>query len=90
MAEPWSAEALGEDKFRFTNTSGETLAMIVLAPRGGATVKVIDGTPLDPHTVPAPVKAGDNFVALVRGAGVRITATFPTNMQHTYWEFNPA
>lgn len=86
MAEPWKSEALGAGRFRFTNTSGGKLAMIVLAPVSGAEVRVENGVAEDPHVVPAPVDAGDSFVAVVRGAGVRITATAPPSMQHVYWE----
>ncbi|HEY6649467.1 MAG TPA: hypothetical protein VI217_20480 [Mycobacterium sp.] len=62
--------------------------MIVLAPVGGAEAKVEDGIEDDPHAVPAPVDAGGSFVALVRGAGVRITATAVPSMTHVYWELS--
>ena len=88
MAEPWKSEALGSGRFRFTNTSGGKLAMVVLSPVSGAEVRVEDGVAEDPHVVPVPVDAGGSFVAVVRGAGVRITATAPPSMQNVYWELS--
>ena len=70
---PWSAVPLGANRYRFTNTSGERLAQITLAPFGATQVEVEDSP--EPHTVPAPIGAGDSFVAMVRGSGARITAT---------------
>ncbi|SHW33219.1 Uncharacterised protein [Mycobacteroides abscessus subsp. abscessus] len=86
MSEPWEAESLGGGRFRFKNTSGDKLAMIVLAPVDGAEVSVDDGPADDPHVVPAPVEPGDSFTAVVRGAGVRITSTAVPAMTHVYWE----
>ena len=56
---PWSAARLGGNRYRFTNTSGGRLAMITLAPYGATQVEVEDSP--EPHTVPAPVDAGDQF-----------------------------
>ncbi|MBY0287497.1 MAG: tetratricopeptide repeat protein [Mycobacteriaceae bacterium] len=72
---PWAAASLGNNRYRFTNTSGGRLAMIVLTPAGATQAKVIDGVDSDPHVVPAPIQAGDSFDATVRGPGVRIMAT---------------
>jgi hypothetical protein len=47
-------------------------------------------TPPNPHIVTAPVDAGASFVAVVRGSGVRITATAAPSMTHTYSDFVPA
>lgn len=85
---PWSATPLGANRYHFTNTSGGRLAMITLTPFGATQVEVEDSP--DPHTVPAPVDAGANFVAVVRGRGVRITATAVPSMTHTYSDFVPA
>ena len=85
-SDPWTAESVGSDRFRFTNVSGGRLAMIVLTPTDNAEVKVVDGAEADPHVVPAPVDDGGSFVAVVRGAGTRITATELPSMTHRYWE----
>jgi hypothetical protein len=85
---PWSATLLGANRYRFTNTSGGRLAMITLTPFGATQVEVEDSP--EPHTVPAPVDAGTSFVAVVRGRGVRITATAVPSMTHTYSDFVPA
>lgn len=88
MADPWKAEQLGSGRFRFTNVSGGKLVAVVLAPSAdGTEVVVEDGVSDDPWVVPAPVDAGESFIAVVRGAGVRITAsTPPPRMNHLYWE----
>lgn len=62
--------------------------MITLTPFGATDVEV-EGSP-EPHIVPAPVDAGASFVAVVRGNGVRITATAVPSMTHTYSDFVPA
>jgi tetratricopeptide (TPR) repeat protein len=86
---PWSAAPLGANRYRFTNTSGERLAQITLAPSGVTQVEVEDSP--EPHTVPAPIGAGDSFVATVRGSGgVRITATTMPSMMYVYTDFVPA
>jgi tetratricopeptide (TPR) repeat protein len=85
---PWSAARLGEGRYRFTNTSGGRLAMITLAPFGATQVRVEDSP--EPYTVPAPIDAGDSFVAVVRGKGMRITATALPSMTHVYSNFVPA
>ena len=85
---PWSAIPLGANRYRFTNASGGRLAMIVLTPFGATHVEVEDSP--EPHIVPAPVDAGASFVAVVRGRGVRITATAVPSMTHTYSDFVPA
>ncbi|OHU79015.1 tetratricopeptide repeat protein [Mycobacteroides chelonae] len=85
---PWSAIPLGANRYRFTNASGGRLAMIALVPFGATHVEVEDSP--EPHTVPAPVDAGASFVAVVRGQGVRITATAVPSMAHTYSDFVPA
>ena len=84
---PWSAESLGDGHFRFTNTSSGTLAMITLYPIGAAQVKVEDGVDDDPHVVPASVAAGGSFIALVRGRGMRVTATAMPSMTNVSWDF---
>ena len=84
---PWSAIPLGANRYRFTNASGGRLAMITLTPFG-ATHAEVEGSP-EPHTVPTPVDAGASFVAVVRGEGVRITATELPSMTHTYSDFVP-
>ncbi|MDT5169729.1 MAG: hypothetical protein QOD02_3060, partial [Mycobacterium sp.] len=56
--------------------------MIVLAPVGDALVKVEDGVEFDPHAVPAPIDDGDAFIAVVCGAGARVTATAVPSMVH--------
>jgi tetratricopeptide (TPR) repeat protein len=84
---PWTAEPLGSDRFRFTNTSGLRLAMVVLTPANGTAVRVEDGVADDPHVVPVPVNAGSNFIALVRGRGLRITATAVPSTRNVYWDF---
>ena len=85
---PWSAVPLGANRYRFTNASGGRLAMIALRPFGATHVEV-EGSP-EPHIVPGPVDAGASFVAVVRGRGVRITATAVPSMTHTYSDFMPA
>jgi tetratricopeptide (TPR) repeat protein len=85
---PWSATPLGANRYRFTNASGGRLAMIALTPFGATHVEVEDSP--EPHIVPAPVDAGASFVAVVRGSGVRITATAVPSMTHTYSDFVPA
>lgn len=85
---PWSAIPLGANRYRFTNASGGRLAMIALTPFGATHVEVEDSP--EPHVVPAPVDAGASFVAVVRGSGVRITATSVPSMTHTYSDFVPA
>lgn len=62
--------------------------MATLTPFGATHVKVEDSP--EPHIVPAPVDAGASFVAVVRGSGVRITATAVPSMTHTYSDFVPA
>jgi tetratricopeptide (TPR) repeat protein len=85
---PWSAIPLGANRYRFTNASGGRLAMITLTPFGATHVEVEDSP--EPHTVPTPVDVGASFVAVVRGKGVRITATVVPSMTHTYSDFVPA
>lgn len=60
--------------------------MVVLAPIEGSEVVVEDGVAADAHVVPAPVDAGGSFVAVVRGAGVRVTATAVPSMGHVFQE----
>ena len=85
---PWSAIPLGANRYRFTNTSGGRLAMIALMPFGATHVEVEDSP--EPHIVPAPVDAGGSFVAVVRGRGMRVTATALPSMTPTYSDFVPA
>jgi hypothetical protein len=85
---PWTAARLGENRYRFTNTSGVRFAQITLAPYGAAQVKIEDSP--EPHTIPAPIDAGDSFVAVVRGRGMRITATALPSMTYVYSDFAPA
>lgn len=85
---PWSAIPLGANRYRFTNTSGGRLAMVTLTPSGATHVEVEDSP--EPHIVAAPVDAGASFVAVVRGQGVRITATGVPSMTPTYSDFVPA
>jgi len=85
---PWSAILLGANRYRFTNASGGRLARITLTPFGETYAEVEDSPEL--HTVPLPVDAGASFVAVVRGSGVRITATAVSSMAHTYSDFVPA
>ena len=84
--DPWSAESLGDDRYRFTNISGGQLSMIVLIPNGATEVVVEGGVEDDPHAVPSSVNAGDSFVAVVRGEGVHINATATPSMTPVYWE----
>jgi len=58
------------------------------APFGATQVEVEDSP--EPHTVPALIDAGDSFVAMVRGRGVRITATAMPSMIYVYSDFEPA
>lgn len=88
VSDPWTAEPIGSDRFRFTNVSGGRLAMIVLSPIGNAEVEVEDGVESEPHVVPASIDSGGSFVAVVRGAGTRITATEVPSMTHRYWELS--
>ena len=88
MADPWEAEPIGSGKYRFTNISGGNLGMVVLSPVDGTEVKVEDGVPDDPHVVPKPVSAGESFVAVVRGIGVRVTATAVPSMANVFWELS--
>lgn len=85
---PWSATPLGANRYRFTNVSDRRLAMIVLSPFDATHVEV--ETSPDPRTVPVPVDPGASFVAVVRGTGVRITATAVPGMAHIYTDFTPA
>ncbi|AMO62349.1 Regulatory protein AfsR [Mycolicibacterium phlei] len=85
---PWSATTLEPDRYRFTNTSGGRLAQITLAPFG-ATQVMVENSP-DPHIVPEPVANGGSFVAVVRGRGMRITATAMPSMVPVYLDFSPA
>lgn len=82
---PWSMNPLGANRYRFTNASGGRLAMIALTPFGATQIEVEDSP--EPHTVPAPVEAGASFVAVVRGSGVRITATAVPSMRDIYSDF---
>lgn len=50
-------------------------------------VSVEGGVPDDPYIFPAPVDAGSSFIAVVRGDGVRVTATAVPSMQNMYWQF---
>ncbi|WP_273735410.1 tetratricopeptide repeat protein [Mycolicibacterium septicum] len=84
---PWSAIPLGANRYRFTNTSDERLAMITVTPFGATQVEVEDSP--GPHVVPKPVDAGASFIAVVRGRGVRITATAVPSMVHIYLDFTP-
>lgn len=84
MTDTWRTESLGAGRFRFTNVSTGRLAMIVLAPIEGAEVVVEDGVAEDPWVVPSPVDTGASFVAVVRGAGVGITATAVPSMEPVY------
>lgn len=88
MADPWKAEPLGSGRFQFTNVSGGKLVAVTLSPSSsGDEVVVEDGVAEDRWVVPNPVDAGASFVAVVRGSGVRITAsTPPPAMRHLYWE----
>jgi hypothetical protein len=84
--QPWSAESLGDDRYRFTNTSGGKLGMIVLLADGSTEVAV-EGAKIDPDTVDAPVDAGDSFIASVKGRGVQINATAVPAMANVIWKF---
>lgn len=84
---PWAAEDLGENRYRFTNTSGRTLAMVTLRPHSATHVAVEDNA--ESHTVSAPVDAGSSFIAVVRGRGTYITATAVPSMTNVYWDFAP-
>ena len=84
MSVLWDVEQLGSGRFRFTNVSGTRLAMIALTPQDGAEVAVEDGAPGDAWVVPSPVGPRESFTAVVRGAGVRITATAVPSMQSVY------
>ena len=86
--DPWTTARLGENRYRFTNTSGVKLPQITLAPHGATQVKVEDSP--EPHTVPTSVDAGDSFVAVVRGRGMHITATAMPSMTYVYSDFAPA
>jgi tetratricopeptide (TPR) repeat protein len=88
LQRPWTAARLGENRYRFTNTSGLKLAQITLAPYGATQVKIEDSP--EPHTVPAPIYAGDSFVAVVRGRGMRITARALPSMTYVNSDFAPA
>lgn len=85
---PWKAESIGSGKFRFTNVSGGKLGMIVLTPVDLTEVRVEDGVRDDPHVVPKPIDAGESFVAVVRGKGVRVTATAVPSMTNVYWDLS--
>jgi hypothetical protein len=61
--------------------------MVVLSPFDGTEVVVNNGVSEDPHAVPRPVEAGASFEAVIRGAGVRVTATAPPEMTDVYWDF---
>lgn len=84
MSDAWDVEQLGAGRFRFTNVSGGRLAMITLTPHDATEVAVEDGAPGDAWVVPSPVGPGEAFTAVVRGAGVRITATAVPSMQPVY------
>jgi hypothetical protein len=88
VADPWEAESIGSGRFRFTNTSGGKLGMVALSPVDSTEVEVEGGVPDDPHVVPEPVNAGESFVAVVRGSGVRVTATATPSMANVDWEFS--
>lgn len=85
QSDPWKAEPLGEDRYKFTNVSGRTLAMIAVDPFPGGESEV-EGSP-HPHTVPSPVEPGKSFIAKARGS-VRIMATDPTTYEHAPWKFD--
>jgi hypothetical protein len=78
---------LGRIGIASPNTSGRRLAQITLAPFGATQVEVEDSP--EPHTVPAPIDAGDSFVAMVRGRGMRITATAMPSTMYVYSDFVP-
>jgi hypothetical protein len=61
--------------------------MITLTLHDATQAKVEDGVDFDPDAVPAPVDAGDSFVAVVRGSGMRISASAVSSMTHVYWDF---
>ncbi|WP_418005171.1 hypothetical protein ACNO8X_10160 [Mycobacterium sp. PDNC021] len=88
VSDPWTAEHIGSGRFRFTNVSGGRLAMIILSPIGDAEVEVEEGVESEPHIVPAPIDNGGSFVAVLRGAGVRVTATELPSMTDRYWELS--
>ena len=86
MTNPWTIEQLGAGRFRFTNATSGKLAMIGLSPIDDAEVAVEGCIADDPWTVPSPVDAGAAFVAVVRGAGARITATSVPSMRPVFQE----
>jgi hypothetical protein len=83
--EPWNAEPLGANRFRFTNTSGDTLAMILLTPIMAATVSVENGEDIATHVLRDPIFPGASFVAVVCGPGVHVTATAIPARRPVYW-----
>jgi hypothetical protein len=82
--DPWTTARLGENRYRFTNTSGRGLAQITPSPLGATHVQVEESP--DSYTVPAPVDAGDTFVAVVRGRGLRVNATALPSLTYMYWD----
>ncbi|MCV7418821.1 hypothetical protein [Mycolicibacterium litorale] len=63
------------------------LAMITLSPFGSTEAQVITGgAKEDPHVVKSPIEPGDFFVAIVRGEGVRVTATAVPSMTPVYFD----
>jgi hypothetical protein len=86
MQEPWHAEPLGANRFRFTNTSGDTLAMILLTPIRAATVSVENGEDIATHVLRDQIVPGDSFVAVVFGPGVHITSTAVPARRPVYWK----
>ena len=55
-----------------------------LSPLGATHVQVEESP--DSYTVPAPVDAGDTFVAVVRGRGLRVNATALPSLTYMYWD----
>lgn len=86
--EPWTAEPIGDGKFKFTNVSGGRLAMITLTPVQATRVEVEGFVAGDPHSVPSPVDAGESFIATVRGPGVQVNATAVPAMRYVYWSLS--
>jgi tetratricopeptide (TPR) repeat protein len=75
---PWAGAVLANNRYRFTNISGGRLAQITVDPYGSTVIEV-EGSP-DPHVVAAPLDDGGSFVAVIRGGGVRITASSMPSM----------
>ncbi|MDV8006781.1 hypothetical protein [Rhodococcus sp. IEGM 1318] len=86
----WTAEKLEDapDKYRITNSYGSRLVMVAIAPNPGALARVV-GAKIDAHTLDSPVDAGAHFDVIIKGGGIRVTATDP-GVKHVYWDFDPS